>query len=428
MAYEPRERKIKPIWIISAAIVFLVLLVGIIFRPTPKEEVQSFSIGKLSHEESVNKLSKHYDNTYVMSDYLFFGESLNMLKDTYNVENTDEVSGKSLILKDLLSKEERAYVLGSTIDRQVLFNRLESGYYEIYVIENLVEKRVVFNEATQDTLKTIVRDGKRYQVSLIADKQYFQKQNVDMDANYAFLEVKETTLDKDEYDIVLDPAAYDYDFTYVLNKGHEGNGLVEYKETYRACLMLKEKLEEYGLKVLVARDENEEVDSYGKNGRLHRGYKAKAKYYFRVSFSEDAYDSSGFDITYSMHSSDYLASQIAFHLTRLSDVKICETYGKNGVIQSSALEGSLDHRFVYDADLWIRESGGKATQAGMYSKNAQEQTAFFAKDNLYGMQGFNMTLGYLSNKDDASYWKKHQEEYMDALAKAIAFSLNVVKE
>ncbi len=415
-------------WIaIVSAVLFTVLLLWFVFRPTPSEEVKLFSIGNLSHEKTVKTLSKNYTDTYEMNDYLFYGESLNVLSHSYDVANVDEVSGKSLILKDVLSEEERAYVLGSTIDRQLLFNRLESGYYEMYVIEDLIEKRVVFHNAVQDSLKTIVRDGKRYEIKLIADQNYFQERNVNMNANYAFLEVKETKLEKEEYDIILDPAAYDYDFTYLVNKGSEGHGLVEYVETYQACNMLKEKLEAYGLKVLIARGAKEDVNSYGEDGRLHRGYKASAKYYFRVSFSEDTFQSHGFDITYSAHSSEYLASQIAFHLTQMIPVERCETYGEDGIVQSLALEGS-DGRYVYDGDLWIRESGGKATQAGMYSENAKEGTAFFAKDNLYGMQGLNINLGYLSSAKDAQFWKEHKQEYMDALAKAIAFSLNVVKE
>lgn len=425
MAYEPKKRDKKTVWIITVLIVASLFMMWFMFTPEKEKLKDEYKIGSLTHETTVEKLSKEYKETYLVSDYFYYGESLNLLHDSYRVEESDVISGKSLILKDVLSDQEFAFVLGSTIDRQILLNRLKTGYYEVFLIENLVEKRVVFDEEVDSSITTITQsDGKRYRINVLAGKEYYKEKGIHLKDHYVFIEVKE---EKEKvYDIALDPAAYDRDFTYVVNKGSEGYGLSEYIESYKACELLKQKLEAYGLKVLIVRDHEEALDSYGEDGRLARAYQSKAKYYFRIGFSESLAGYRGMDITYSGHSSEYLAQQIMYQMKRLSDVEICEAYGIDGLIRDLLIKG-IDDRYVYDQDLWIREAGGKATLAGTFSNNAKEGTGSFAKGNLYGMNALDITLGYLSNESDATYWKTKQTEYMDALAKAIALSLNIVE-
>ena len=114
-------------------------------------------------------------------------------------------------------------------------------------------------------------------------------------------------------------------------------------------------------------------------------------------------------------------------MQRNSDISISTLYSGNknkGVYKCILLEG-MDNREVYDSDLWIRESGGKATQAGKYSENAKEGTSFFAMDNVHGMHALNINLGYVSSVVDANHWKTHKDVYMKELANAIISYINV---
>lgn len=428
MPYEPRKRQMPALKILIPALlaVFVLVCFGVsFFMP---EEKKMYQIGHLSGEETKALLEKEADTMYTLSDYFFYGENLNVLKDPYNPEVLDDIAGKSIILKDVLSDKEYAFVVSSTIDSAITLNGIEEGFYEIYVVEDLIEKKAVMKKDVMDRIKTTLVKDTRHEVTFLASKEFFNKRDIYPKENYAYLQVEETSLKKQEYDIAIDPAAYDYDFTWTLNKGSEGHGLIECEESLKAADLLKEALEEKGYKVLVVRNKEEEINSYGEDGRLQRAYNANCKYYLRLCFSESPYEYGGFDIAYSAHSSNMFANQIVYHMKRNSDVSISTVYsiGQNkGVYPALLVKGTLDKKQIYDSDLWIREAGGKATLAGMYSENAQEGTAFFAKNNVFGMNALDINLGYMTNAEDVKFWKENKKEYMQDLADAISAYLNI---
>lgn len=420
--YEPKQKNNKVIVIL----IFIMLIcfgIGTYIYTSSNQEVDdlfTYALGDYTHSETKELLEIEYANTYTVSDYLFYGECLNIFKEDYNLESIDSIVGKSLILKDVTSDKEYSFVLGSGVDSQIVLTYLQTGVYEVFIIENLVEKRVVYDTTVEDSIKTVSNAQGNRLVTLKADQEYFSDNDIDMDENYLFLIVEETTLDDDEYDIVIDPGANDYDFTWTVNLGSEGNGLYEYLETYTAAILLKEKLEEQGLKVLITREQEEELNSYGEEGRLAKAYASNAKYYIKLTFSESELNYSGLDITYSAHASTAFASQILYELSKNNDISLCSVYSLNtdGLISPTVIEG-MDGRTVYDLNLTIRESGGKATGASYYSENASSGTGSFAKDNTHGMYTLVIDLGYLSNDSDASYWINNKEEYMQALSDAI---------
>ena len=428
MAYAPRKRNTKQIkWIIAICVI---VVFGAIFgfnQIKKEKSKQEFTICGFQHEKSVKTLEKKYERTYTLSDYLFYGESLNIYQNTYNVEQSDPTAGKSIILRDLCSEKEYSFVLRDKIDSQIILNTIDEGYYEIFVVDDLREKRAIFTTSVDDSIVGVARNDKHLQYRFIADSSYYSSKGVSQE-NYAFLSVKKIKVEEDQYDVAIDPGALDYDFNeYVLNKGSEGNSLVEYQETYKAALLLKKELEAKGLKVILLREENKERNSYGEEGRLASAYAANAKYYIRLSFSQSQLEYEGMDITYSGHANGNLSKQIIYYLDRNTEVSISGVYNPNepGLIRDDLLKGILDKREVYDSDLWIREAGGKATQAGMYSKNAQANTGPFAKDNTHGMLAININLGYLTSSKDVTYWNTQKETYMKAIAQAMIMYLNI---
>lgn len=431
MAYEPR-RKMKwngKILLLLLAVCVTISAFTIYYFIRQEEEVQQFNVCGFSHEKSKDRLEVSYRDTYELKDYLFYGESLDLFHGKYNMEESDELAGKTVILRDLCSDKEYAFVIRNTIDSQIMLHNIKKGYYEVFVVENLKEKRVVFQGNSSDSITTIHRNNANLKVELLADQNYFNQKGVSLPQNYLFIKVSKTTLPEKDYDIAIDPGKLDTDFQYVTDEGGSANGLIEYQETYRAALELKERFEAAGLKVLLVREEEEEVNSYGENGRLHRAYQANTKYYLRLSFEETTYDYDGMSVTYSAHANGTMSDQVIYYIKRNCGVAISSLYNtmSPGSFTDGLLQSKLDGRY-YDADLWIREAGGMATQAGCYSENAKEGTAAFAKDNRHGIYAVTINLGYISSQSDTQYWKNHREEYMDAMAEGFIQYWNLNQE
>ncbi|MDH6365917.1 MULTISPECIES: N-acetylmuramoyl-L-alanine amidase [unclassified Breznakia] len=433
MSYAPRRRKLN----YKVVIPLLVLLVFIAYLGfhlafgNTKETHENYTICNFSGEKTVETIHHKMKDDFTVADYTFYGESLALFKNAYTGEVSDPLSSMTVKLKNLCTGEETPYVLDKGLDRKVLLTNLSDGIYEIYVSENLTDKRVVFDGDVDDSITTITRNGKNKEVRVFTDQNILKDYDVKLKKNYLFLEISETKLKKDAYDVAIDPAGLDSSFTNgVVSNGNEGNGLVEAKEMYDAALSLKEKLESKGLKVLILRNDSDVTDTYGRDGRIAKAYNAGAKYYFRLAFDVDvSSDTTGFNILYSGHASNMFAARIGYDFHQKTGLKGCTIYMKTtdemGVIQAALINGLLDERQVYDSDLWLRETGGRATQAGLYSENTKKGTASFAYNNPYGMNTLNIYFGFVSNRDDANTWKQQKEQIITSLADSISTYLQL---
>ncbi len=419
-------------YIILSIIVLLAVSLGLWYMfgyTQPDTEDEGLQICEMNTTQTQSFLSKEYESTYALSDYFFYGEVLNVFVNPYQIDQNDPVFGKTLLLKDVCSEQEYAYVLGNKVDKHIDLTYVKNGLYELYIIDELIEKRVVFTSEIEDQIKSVSNaDGNRL-ISLHADMNMYEDEGIQLLDNYAFLTVEDTKLAEDEYDIIIDPAAYDYDFTYSLNLGSEGHGLYEANESYQAAILLQEELELLGYKVLITRDDSEALNSYGEGGRIHKAYEASAKYYIKLGFNQGAQTLRGLDISYSAHASDTFAAQVVYTLEKYPDIVLSGLYSSSleGVIDPQVLEG-MDGVYGYDSNLWIRESGGKATGAGRYSENSVAGTASYSLNNVYGIQAIDISLGYLSNAQDVSYWNTSKEVYMEALADALHSYMSVSEE
>ena len=135
MVYEPRKQNGKPFIIVLCICIVLFSVFFAFSSLSDKEEVEVYQIGTLSAEKTKEVLETKAEESYIFQDYFFYGESLNVLKATYNPEINDEICGKSIILKDLCTGKEMAFVVGTTIDSAILLNHLKEGFYEVYVVE-----------------------------------------------------------------------------------------------------------------------------------------------------------------------------------------------------------------------------------------------------------------------------------------------------
>lgn len=432
MAYTPRGRKKLNY---KVAIPLLVLAVFVVFFSANlvmknQGDKEAFVVCDLNSEKTIELLDKKYKQTYEFKDYLVYGESLSLFAKNYTGLDADDMNGKTIKLKDVCSDRTYSFVVDRKVDRKILLGHIEAGFYEVYLVEDLKEKRLYSSEEIFHTTHTVTRDETNKRVELISTNEILSGYDIKMNQNYTYLQVSEEAVAKNVYDVVIDPAGNDTSFSYGMLSNTEGNGLNEAEESYKAALLLKAELDKLGFKTLILRDEDEIKNTYGKDGRLAKAYEVEAKYYFRLGFSQDENSSiGGYTIVHSNHSTNILAAQIAYDFSKKLKMEGNSIYAnagdRPGVIAATLATSDIDNRNVYDSDLWIREVGGKATQAGMFSEATKEGTELFAKDKLNGIYGLNISFGYLTNSADANNWKSNKENIIKELADSIAIYLDI---
>lgn len=436
MAYVPKKRVYKIRWKIALPLCILVLLLvymGISFVFQQKQETkQNFSVCGFDENKTKEVLNKKYAETIMVADYLYYGESLSLFEKEYSPLNKDTLSGKTVELRNLCDGKATALTLENTADQRIALDELTPGFYDVTIIDSLVRKRLVFDKPLEENVfYTAKRNGKVNKITLIADQNLLKSYEVAWDKHYFFIQVEEETPDNGEIDVLLDPFGMNTDLTLEPDKGNEANGLVENKEMYEAALLMKKELEGYGLRVdITKKSENEVGKAYGEDGRLAKGYNQNAKYYIFMRMNKmDLTSTKGLEIHHSSYSSATLAKAMMYGLTKNAGITPCPYYtvdrNNPGVIPSIIGKGS-DNQLIYDTNLNLRESGGRATLAGKYSDTSKEANRKFVNAN--GMQGIEIDFAYISNKEDAENWKKNKEKIIKETARSFAQGINVLKD
>ena len=436
MAYAPRKREFKVKWKVLLPLLLLCILViyagsSVLFQK--KEAKEKFTVCGFTAEKTASVLNKKSADTISFNDYLYYGESLGLYEQTYSPLNKDTTSGKSIVLHNVCDDSEVTMTMGDTVDQKIVLQDVKEGFYEVSVIDNLVKKRVVFADKIADnTFSTVARNGKVQEVSIIADSSLLADQDINMDQNYMFLNVTSKDVTDDQIDVLIDPYGMNVDLQTVPDPGNEANGLVENDEMYEAAELLKKELEGYGLRVEITKSNKDEViATYGDDGRLAKGYNKHAKYYLLLRFNANAMStsSSGMEIWHSAYSSGSMARTIMYHMEKDGLVEASplnyDNYNWPGIASSNLAIGRLDNEQIYDMNLQLRESGGRATLAAKYSETSRDENKSF--ESADGMQGVELDFGYITNSNDASNWKNNKEKIIASCANAFANAINVKK-
>lgn len=434
MPYAPRKRQLKWHWKVMIPIVIFIMLFAYLMTnvliPNKEKEEVKFSVCGLNETESVEKINKTSADTFVLKDYLYYGESLNLYEEPYSPTNEDNMAGKSVELHNVCNDETISMIIQSNVDQRISLEDLEPGFYDISILDHQIKKRFVFENTLKDnSYTTVKRNGIVKRIQVIANKNLLKDQNIQWDQNYLFLQIDEVEPSSDDIDVLIDPYGMNMDVTYTPDEGNVGNGLVENTEMFEAANIMKEELEQYGLRVAITKKSvNDSGKAYGEDGRLSIGYKKNARYYLNLRFSKDTSTSvRGMEIQNSAYASSALAKMITYELERNIDMPLCGVYsGENsaGILQTYFVEG-MDGKQIYDGNLYLRESGGRATLAGKYSENSQKENASFVSKN--GMLGLEINFGYVSNERDATLWKEKKETIVKETAKAFAEGINVIE-
>lgn len=431
MAYVPKPRSKKRfISLFFSIIIGVSLLVSgvLLYVQNQNQETKSFLICGLNEEKSKAKIDQVYAETYAISDYFFYGENLNLYAKDYQLGEKDDMNRKSVELVNLCDGESYTYTMEAYVDRQIDVSELSDGFYEVFVNDNLVKKRLVYDEeVTSDPFTSIARQDQVKAVQLFANPEITNHMETAPQENYLFLSVESETPNSDDVDIFLDPYGYMMQNGVLVPDG-EGNGLKEYEESYQAALLLKAALEEKGVRVAISKDRaTEVVPYYGEDGRIQRAYASNARYYIELGLNtstQAAYR--GTELYHSNYTSETFANALLYDLKKNTQLIASNVYTWNerseGVLSPSLAQG-VDGLKIYDINPVLRESGGRATGAARFNEDAKTN-ASFAQGHI-GMQAISLNLFYLSNAEDVAYWKEDKATIMNEFANALVKTMRI---
>lgn len=337
MAYAPKQkRKIRWKLVIPLLLLIALILYAIITVLLPDtDDEQGYTICGLNEEKSAQLLNKQNAQIYEIQDYTYYGESLGLYTDTYDTESNDELVGKTLQLHNLCNDKVATMTIDADVDLKISLSDLEPGFYEITVIDDLVEKQLVYKETLESEPFTTIRRNKQVKhATLIANKDLLQDKGIHWKENYLYLQVESGKPDEDVVDVYLDPYGMNTDFQYVPDEGSSGHGLKEYKETYEAAQIIKKQLESYGLKVEISRADVDETaaPAYGEDGRFAQAYESGARYYISLRMNQSEMNLGGVEIWHSAHASSVLGRQIMYGLEKNLGMKASTYVNPDGSV------------------------------------------------------------------------------------------------
>ena len=385
------------------------------FRPQKESADDGFTCCSLTHDELMELVeSEEIYDSYPMEDYLFYGETLNLFYKEYSLGRMDPVLAKTLIVRNLQSGKEYSFLVTDMIDSQIDLSSLEKGIYSVSLTEDNTYKRIYFEESFCDEIFLVRRNRIKMKVSVIADSSFLEDGDP-LDRNYLYLIVEESDEGDAYYDIILDPA-YGYDTGDYVEKGATINEITKSEETYAFAMMIRERLEEKGLSVLVTRKNNYTLTpTYGEGGRLEQAYQSKGRYMFVIEMSSSQTSTeSGLLTIHSSFTSDRFARSVTDYLLSQSKLEASSqtTSSENGVLASGRNSSGYDSYFI------IRESGGRILGAAQTNEKSLQNAAFAAEERQ-GIQTVVLSYCYLNNQEDAEKYLQNREDYAEKTAEAI---------
>ena len=256
-------------------------------------------------KEQENKIevvfSNVENNLAVLELYTIYGNHLNvngyLLKDY--LENIT-VNHMSLILKEddgqvieypleyTQQEEKYEFTLSENINEGIDLNSITQGNYYVFLkVNGMLEENSIdkyfsldnISKYSQSEYYTLTQNNTNNKVDVIFNS-YLKDDEYSLD----YMEITSLTcsLPQDVVDIVLDPGHGGYDGGAIYEDYEEAEFTLEYSKA------LKEKLESYGYKVSLTREEDVYTESYGPNGRAVMPNAKKAKLVLSIHLNSTA--------------------------------------------------------------------------------------------------------------------------------------------
>lgn len=410
--------------------VFLIVLLGVfayIF----------FTYQELKYYEEI--LNEVESMEFNINNYSIFGTHLNI----------DGCISKELEYPELILKNKEEEIL------------LESNFYNeegntCFYISEYNNGGIYLDGLNKGNYVLLVRDNERVYTlndnTDYKDLEYYTitKNNTNNSINIKFKEyenkhyvnfvIKESKLPSDVYDISIDPGHGGKD-PGAIGKLND----IEFYEsnlTLGISLLIKEELEEMGLKVHLTRDDDIYLSSYDAGGRALLANDNHAKYSFSIHFNSGygVMKSGGVEV-YTPNDIDYtLATMIADNLSKVVGYSRNSSFKiKNGVYYKyfkqadieEARESSIEEELIpYDITLgapymyMIREVGGIHTHAYIDGRNDVYGLNKHYNSN-HTAEPYLLELAYINYSEDLRKVLNNPEEFSSAISSAIKEYLNI---
>ncbi len=339
----------------------------------------------------------------VINDVYFYGENLFF-------ESTEKLQ-EVIIFND---KNLYSFKLNNSLVDGVNVAKLDVGNYVIEAKTRLFDKRMVGNGEIRRSMYTLTRNNVN------------KKIDINITEESSSIVVSNSTLPNDIYDVVIDSGHGGSDSGACWENMCEREMMLIYSQ------ILKEKLEEIGLKVGMTRNDNlvwsnEDyyLSPYLDNGRITNAYKMRGK--LMISNHLNSYDTTseekvrGFEIYQSKYTSQTLSEVISKKLSEISPYSN-KVYGEiqQGIYAYTSEDFMFSPFYTKEyipTDLFylIRETGGEAIGATL----VKERSEFLQNELKYGIQTLLIEYAYMSNTEDKNRFLSKYEIYATKVANAL---------
>lgn len=380
-----------------------------------------------------------------------YGTCLNISGKLSNISK-DNFESARLVITDG-TDYERTYKLNSKIvDGNLIFSsdKINSGLIidELETKEYYIFLRLSLNNSVEPQYYTFTNTSEykdieyytitRNNINRKADIKFADKTYKEKEYNCLTISLKEGTLPEETYDIIVDAGHGGKDTGERVGGDTEAGIALEYAE------LLKERLEEKGLKVKLTRDKSNEdnytyTNMYDMNGRITIACETKAKYMLSIHINNGLNNLKGLEIYAPCKSDLKLAESMSTKIKSISSIEFSNNksfkesdgvYVKNftpNVIKeyenTASKKGYVPYPLTVDTPYLytIREVGGIATNAYVDGRNTDYSSNRHYKSNQ-GIECYQLELGYIKN--DLEIIKNEKEQYVQAISEAILENIN----
>ena len=153
---------------IAVAIVCVFLYVS---KPKQTNKSSQSYLNGVDVDKLQKKVGKDFEGTYLLKDYVVYGEMLSLYKSKYGSTQTDKMQGNNIVLRNVMTDATTSFNFNGSVDSGVDLGTLKEGIYELYTYNHFEKERIYFKDAFKaKDITTMRRDEKVTSVSFMADK------------------------------------------------------------------------------------------------------------------------------------------------------------------------------------------------------------------------------------------------------------------
>ena len=411
-------------------IFIVILIIGIFAFFFYKKDIE---------EERLTDLLDEIEEEFLINNYYVFGVH-------FNIEGCIEkkVDNMELVLKNKEKEiplststdykdSKTCFYISDKLNAGLNLDELDTGEYLLLVKENDTYYTLKNNTKYEDLeYYTITRNNKNNKISIKFDTLE--------EKSYVEFVIKQKRLPKDVYDITIDPGhgGNDSGATDKL----DGKSYYESNLTLKVALLIKEKLEDNGLKVKLTRDSDIFLSNYDKGGRSVIPNQFSTKYSISLHLNSssgnqryggvEVYTPNDIDLGFAQLLSDNIANIVGYSKKQINSITngVYFTYFDEYDIKNAKEDMIKKDMKPYDIKLgtpymfMIREVGGVNTHAYVDGRNEYHGINPYYNSNKVA-EPYLIEMAYINYQSDLEKIVKEPDRFADAVVSAINEYLNI---